>query len=162
MKRKFGFIVGACMIIGMVDLMTDQVVFAAIYNPLDPSEEIVPIDAPPTPEETAVSEDDQAVVEKEVLDEPLDKPDREQIKEIITKSNLLNRKQHSISRVMLEDVFYNDLPKMDVALPENDPEGGGDDRASYLASLCYLFSGHVLYGQKNEGGIKTRVCDFFE
>ncbi|WP_430610901.1 hypothetical protein [Enterococcus sp. DIV0876] len=162
MKCKFGFIVGACMIIGMVDLMTDQVVFAAIYNPLDPSEEIVPIDPPLAPEETAVSEDDQAVVKKEVPDEPLDNPESEQIKEIITKSTLLDRKQHGISRVMIEDVFSNDLPKMDVALPENDPDGDGDDRASYLASLCYLFSGHVLYGQKNEGGMKTRVCDIFE
>lgn len=46
MKRRFGFVIGACMIIGMIDLVTEQVVFATIYNPLDPSEEIVPTDPP--------------------------------------------------------------------------------------------------------------------
>ena len=37
MKRKFGFVLGACIIIGMIDLVTEQVVFATIYNPLNPS-----------------------------------------------------------------------------------------------------------------------------
>ena len=46
MKRKFGFVLGACIIIGMIDLVTEQVVFATIYNPLNPSEEIVPKDPP--------------------------------------------------------------------------------------------------------------------
>ena len=46
MKRRFGFVIGACMIIGMIDLVTEKVVFATIYNPLDPSEEIVPTDPP--------------------------------------------------------------------------------------------------------------------
>lgn len=46
MKRRFGFVIGACMFIGLIDLVTEQVVFATIYNPLDPSEEIVPTDPP--------------------------------------------------------------------------------------------------------------------
>ena len=134
MKRRFGFVIGACMIIGMIDLVTEQVVFATIYNPLDPS---------PAPEPETV---------------PKKEPERSSLSE----SSFLEKQKHFAQRVMLEDVFAPDRLNVDLALPGNNTDGDGDDKPSYLASLCYLFSGNVLYGQKNNGGLKTHVCDIFE
>lgn len=72
MKRRFGFVIGACMIIGMIDLVTEQVVFATIYNPLDPSEEIVPKDPP---EEITEKADEPPAEKEESKESPAPEPE---------------------------------------------------------------------------------------
>ncbi len=163
MKRRFGFVIGACMFIGLIDLVTEQVVFATIYNPLDPSEEIVPTDPPEeVPEKVNEPPAEKKEPEEQPAPEPETVPKKEQEQSISPESNFLDKQKHFGQRVMLEDVFVSDSLKVDVALPGNNTDGDGDDKPSYLASLCYLFSGNVLYGQKNNGGLKTLVCDIFE
>ena len=163
MKRRFGFVIGACMIIGMIDLVTEQVVFATIYNPLDPSEEIVPKDPP---EEITEKADEPPAEKEESKESPAPEPEpvpkKEQEQSAFPESSFLEKQKHLAQRVMLEDVFASDRLAVDLPLPGNNTDGDGDDKPSYLASLCYLFSGNVLYGQKNNGGLKTHVCDIFE
>lgn len=72
MKRRFGFVIGACMFIGLIDLVTEQVVFATIYNPLDPSEEIVPTDPP---EEVPEKVNEPPAEKKEPEEQPAPEPE---------------------------------------------------------------------------------------
>ena len=62
-------------------------------------------------------------------------------------------------RVTVEDIFLANSLSVDLAMPDDDSDGDGNDKPSYLTSLCYLFTGSVLYGQKNDGGLKTHVFD---
>lgn len=163
MKRRFGFVIGACMIIGMIDLVTEQVVFATIYNPLDPSEEIVPTDPPEEiPEKVEEPPTEMEESKEQPAPEPETVPKKEPERSSLSESSFLEKQKHFAQRVMLEDVFAPDRLNVDLAMPGNNTDGDGDDKPSYLASLCYLFSGNVLYGQKNNGGLKTHVCDIFE
>lgn len=165
MKRKFGFVIGACIIIGMIDLVTEQVVFATIYNPLNPSEEIVPKD-PPEINEAPVDEKAPKAAEPAESASPKKEPkSKENSKEQpllnLAKPFLADGKQ-LIKRVTVEDIFLTKSLTVDLAMPDDDSDGDGNDQPSYLTSLCYLFTGSVLYGQKNDGGLKTHVFDIFE
>ncbi len=163
MRRTIGFVIGACLIIGLIDSRTEEIVFAAIYNPLDPSEEIVPTD----PSEAA-PEDSETIQPSEP--EPKEEPEADSLPapEDVTKETnehkwptILNQRP-SHSRVKINDLFAENSIDVNVVLPENTPDGDDDDNLSYVSSLCYLLSGKVLYGQTNERELKIRVCDIFE
>lgn len=88
MKRRFGFVIGACMFIGLIDLVTEQVVFATIYNPLDPSEEIVPTDPPEeVPEKVNEPPAEKKEPEEQPAPEPETVPKKEQEQSISPESN---------------------------------------------------------------------------
>lgn len=160
MKHKFGYVLGAVIIIGMIDLAAEQVVFATIYNPLNPSEEITPKDPPltaPVDEQAPEAEEPSPVKEEQ----PKETQHEEQklSKEI---KRFLQADKQLAKRVTVADMFLSEGLSIDLALPDEDSGSGGDDKQSYLTNLCYLFTGSVLYGQTNDGGLKTHVFDIFE
>ncbi|MBF0725903.1 hypothetical protein [Enterococcus gallinarum] len=163
MKRKFGFVLGACIIIGMIDLVTEQVVFATIYNPLNPSEEIVPKDPPEINEPPVDKKAPKTEEPASPKEEPESKENNQKVQPLsnIAKPFLADGKQLA-KRVTVEDIFLANSLSVDLAMPDDDSDGDGNDKPSYLTSLCYLFTGSVLYGQKNDGGLKTHVFDIFE
>jgi hypothetical protein len=162
-KRKFGFVLGACIIIGMVDLNTEQIVFATIYNPLNPVEEIIPKDQEfkDQPNNTKVVK-----IEETTIEPPGKSEENLNNRSLPNKSNksnqFLNTEKQLIKRVKVKDIFLSNELTIDLPLPDNNLEGDGNDKPSYLASLCYLFTGNVLYGQISDGGLKTHVFDIFE
>ncbi|MGH1815548.1 hypothetical protein [Enterococcus casseliflavus] len=162
MGCKFSFIIGAYMTFGMIDVLGGQSVNAAIYNPLDPSEEITPKDhSEESQEQSSVHETkpiEEAEKERNEVNNEYQQDDIPPV--AIEEAQFIEKKR--VRRVWIEQIFLTEELQLDLSMPGDNGGGDDDDTPSFISDLCYLYSGSILYGQNIVEGVKTYVYDLFE
>ncbi|EOL40617.1 hypothetical protein [Enterococcus phoeniculicola] len=155
--RKYQTLLFSSILLGML-AFDNQIVKSesVIYDPLNPSETIVPeVREPSTSQEVnnqnSTNQTSSSTVEETIVSSTSDSID-----------DSVKQKKKSAPKMEKKVLFTpsNIFVEKSINFPD---ESGGDnsDSTFYLAEISYLLSGTALYGKKAEGGVIVNVQDVF-